>query len=53
MYNKRNFKIVIYLTSSCVIWDFFGMSGPVENSSETRVLKVHECQKSANYTRTS
>jgi hypothetical protein len=22
-------KIVIYLTSSCVIWDFFGMSGPV------------------------
>jgi hypothetical protein len=19
----------IYLTSSCVIWDFFGMSGPV------------------------
>jgi hypothetical protein len=21
--------IVIYLTSSCVIWDFFGMSGPV------------------------
>jgi hypothetical protein len=21
--------IVIYLTSSCVIWAFFGMSGPV------------------------
>jgi hypothetical protein len=22
-------KIVVYLTSSCVIWAFFGMSGPV------------------------
>jgi hypothetical protein len=25
----RNEIIVIYLTSSCVIWAFFGMSGPV------------------------
>jgi hypothetical protein len=23
------FKIVVYLRSSCVIWAFFGMSGPV------------------------
>jgi hypothetical protein len=22
-------QIVVYLTSSCVIWAFFGMSGPV------------------------
>jgi hypothetical protein len=38
--------IVIYLTSSCVILAFFGMSGPVsDHSSETRVLKIHESQK--------
>jgi hypothetical protein len=23
----QNLKIVVYLTSSCVIWAFFGMSG--------------------------
>jgi expansin (peptidoglycan-binding protein) len=28
----------------------FGMSGSVKNSSETRVLKVHECQKKAQIT---
>jgi hypothetical protein len=29
--NLRNVAetIVVYLTSSCVIWAFFGMSGPV------------------------
>jgi hypothetical protein len=26
---NSTFKIVVYLTSSRVIWDFFGMSGPV------------------------
>jgi hypothetical protein len=41
--------MVVYLISSCVIWASFGMSG----TSETRVLKVHEYQKSPNYTRTS
>jgi hypothetical protein len=35
--------IVVYLTSLGVIWAFFGMS-------ETRVLKVHECQKKAQIT---
>jgi hypothetical protein len=36
MYHKYTYtfireiqKIVVYLTSSCVIWAFFGMSGPV------------------------
>jgi hypothetical protein len=24
----QNLEIVVYLTSSCVIWAFFGMSGP-------------------------
>jgi hypothetical protein len=38
-------KLVVYLTSSRVNWAFFGMSGPVENASETSVLKAHECQK--------
>jgi hypothetical protein len=28
-HRKKSPTIVIYLTSSCVIWAFFGMSGPV------------------------
>jgi hypothetical protein len=28
-YAKKCFSLVIYLTSSCVILAFFGMSGPV------------------------
>jgi hypothetical protein len=28
-FHKRRWKIVVYLTSSCVNWPFFGMSGPV------------------------
>jgi hypothetical protein len=41
-------KIVVYLTSLCVNWAFFGMSGPVQNASETSVLKALECQKRSN-----
>jgi hypothetical protein len=40
--NKKKFylgKIVVYLTSS--YWALYGMSGPVENASETSVLKAH------------
>jgi hypothetical protein len=32
-------KIVVHLTSSCVNWAFFGMSGPVYNTSEASSKK--------------
>jgi hypothetical protein len=34
--NEKNNVIVVYLTSSCVNWAFFGMGGPVE----TRVKRA-------------
>jgi hypothetical protein len=40
--------IVTYLTSSCVNWAFFGMSGPDSNAIETGVFKAHESQKKSN-----
>jgi hypothetical protein len=44
-----HWKIVVYLTSSCVNWTFFLTSGPLLNASETSVLKAHECQKKAEF----
>jgi hypothetical protein len=40
--------IVLYSTSLCVNWAFFGTRVPFSNASETSVLKAHECQKRPN-----
>jgi hypothetical protein len=45
---KRLLRIVVYLTSLCVNWAFFDTSGPFKNTSETSVLKAHECHKGPN-----
>jgi hypothetical protein len=41
--------IVLYSTSLCVNWAFFGTRVPFSNASETSVLKAHECQKKAQF----
>jgi hypothetical protein len=38
---KTSLTMVVYLTSLCVNWAFFDMSGPV-------YLKVHECHEEPN-----
>jgi hypothetical protein len=45
----KRIKIVVYLTSLRVNWTFFGMSGPVENASETR-FKGPRVPKKAKFT---
>jgi hypothetical protein len=35
--------IVVYLTSSCVNWTLYGMSGPVWNASETLSATDNRC----------
>jgi hypothetical protein len=39
-------RIVVYLTSSCVNWAFFGTRGPLKRSFHSRFKLAHSCQKS-------
>jgi hypothetical protein len=38
-------KIVIYLTSSCVIWAFVGTHGPLKLSFHSSFKLAHSCQQ--------
>jgi hypothetical protein len=43
--------IVVYLTSLCVNWAFFGMSGPLKRSFHSCFKLAHSChQKKAQFT---
>jgi hypothetical protein len=42
-------KIVVYSTSSCVIWAFFGMSGPVKTLVLTGAKKAQFTQERVEY----
>jgi hypothetical protein len=44
----RHFKIVVYLTSLCVNWAFFGTRGPLKRSFHSRFKMAHACQKRPN-----
>jgi hypothetical protein len=46
----ENNKIVIYLTSSCVILAFFGTRGPLKLSFHSSFKLVHSSQKKAKIT---
>jgi hypothetical protein len=42
---KVSARIVVYLTSLCVNWAFFGTRGPLKRSLHSRFKRAHSCQK--------